>query len=85
MTNAVWRLAPSVNVKHCPPGKMYDLVTKRCKTRKFPALRNLCPPGKVLNAVTRRFRKERKVRPTKVCPPGKYLDKKTMRFRKVVE
>lgn len=81
--NKMWVWGPNENAKHCAPGKRYNPVTKRCKIRRLPALRNICPSGKVLNSKTRRFRKERVAKPTKVCPSGKYLDNKTGRFRKV--
>ena len=77
----IWKQGPNENALHCPPGKLYNPVSKRCKTRRAPSLRDICPPGKVLDKKTRRFRKERVLKPSDVCPPGKYYNKQTHRFR----
>jgi hypothetical protein len=45
-------------LKVCPPGKLLNPKTKRCKTVKIKT----CPPGKVMNPKTKRCNKIRTVK-----------------------
>ena len=67
--------------KQCPPGKVLNLVTNRCKKITTVATKQ-CPPGTVLNPATNRCKKITTVA-TKQCPPGKVLNPVTNRCKKI--